>query len=143
MEFEVKSLSHYLVSIVMFSISANVMAEWMKIANGNLLEPEQYLETSSVKQTGPMAIYRQVNVLSQGPGLLAKDISSRLSIYEYDCMNRKLRVLETSEFTGAWAGGEKAASQTSSLGSKQWQSLPPHALGQTAFDILCPGGKAD
>lgn len=143
MEFEVKSISRYFIFIVMFLISTNMMAEWMKIANGNLLEPEQYIETSSVKQSGPMAIYRQVNVLSQGPGLRAKDISSRLSMYEYDCMNSKLRVLQSAEFSGAWATGEKAVLQTTSLSLKEWHDLPPHALGQTTFDILCPGGKAD
>lgn len=143
MEFEVKSISRYFLSIVMFLSSTTVMAEWMKIANGNLLEPEQYIETSSVKQTGPMAIYRQVSVLSQGPGLLAKDFSSRLSIYEYDCMNSKLRVLQSSEFSGAWASGEKIVLQTTLVGLKEWHDLPPHALGQTAFDILCPGSKAD
>lgn len=142
-EFEVKSISRYFISIVMFSTSPTVMAEWMKIANGNMLEPEQYIDTSSVKQTGPMAIYRQVNVLSQGPGLRAKDIASRLSKYEYDCMNNKLRVLQSLEFSGAWATGEGIVVKTTSLGLKEWRYLPPDALGRTTFEILCPGVKAD
>lgn len=143
LEIIVKSINRYFISFIFVLISPAVVADWTMVAAGNILEPDQYVETNSVKQTGPMAIYRQVNVLSQGPGLRVKDISSRLSLYEYDCMNRKLRVLQSSEFSGAWATGEKVVSQTTSLGLKEWHVLPPHALGQTTFDMLCPGGKPD
>ena len=143
LEFVVKSINRYLISIVFVLISPAVIAEWTKVAAGNILEPDQYIETNSVKQTGPMAIYRQVNVLSQGPALLAEDLASKRSIYEYDCMNKKFRVLQSIGFRKAWATGDQVVLQSTSQNLKEWHDLPPHSLGQVTFDILCPGGKVD
>lgn len=136
-------MNSYFVSIVFVLISPAVIADWTKVAAGNILEPDQYIETNSVKQTGPMAIYRQVNVLSQGPALLAEDLASKRSIYEYDCMNKKLRVLQSVGFRKAWATGDQVVLHSTSQNLKEWHDLPPHPLGQVTFDILCPGGKVD
>ncbi len=114
-------------------------AEWKKIANGNWQEPEQYIEMDSVKQTGPMAIYRQVNVLSQGGALLPKGVSSKLSLYEYDCMNSKFRVLQTSAYSETWATGDKVVLPSPTHKSTAWQDVPAQSLGQIALSMLCPG----
>lgn len=143
LELVVKSIGRYFISIVLILFSPSVIAEWTKVADGNILELEHYIEMNSVKQTGPMAIYRQVNVLSQGPVLLAQDLSSKLSIYEYDCMNSKFRILESFGYSKLWATGERVVLQSPSQRSKEWHDLPPHSLGQITFDILCPGDRAN
>jgi hypothetical protein len=143
LEFVVKSINRYLISIVFVLISPAVTAEWTKVSEGNMLVPDQYIETNSVKQTGPMAIYRQVNVLSQGPALLTEDLASKLSIYEYDCMNNKFRVLQSIGFRKAWATGDQVLLQSTSQNLREWNELPPHSLGLSTFDILCLGGKVD
>lgn len=143
LELVVKSKNRYLMSIVFVLISPAVVAEWIKVVAGNILEPDQYIETNSVKQAGPMAIYRQVNVLSQGPALLAEDLVSKRSIHEYDCMNKKFRVLQSIGFRETWATGDPVVLQSTSQNFKEWHDLPPHSLGQVTFDILCPGGKVD
>jgi hypothetical protein len=139
MQLAMKSISHYFISMVLVLVCTTAGAEWKKIANGNLQEPEQYIEMDSVMQTGPMAIYRQVNVLSQGGALLPKDISSKLSLYEYDCMNSKFRVLQTSAYSETWAAGDKVVLQSPTQKSKDWQDLPPQSLGQISLSMLCPG----
>lgn len=138
-----KSIKHYFISFVFLLVSPAVIADWTKITAGNILEPDQYIETNSVKQTGPMAIYRQVNVLSQGPALLAEDLASKRSIYEYDCMNKKFRVLQSIGFRKAWATGDQVVLKSTTQNLKEWHDLPPNSLGQVTFDILCPGGKVD
>ena len=139
MQFGMRSISHYSVSMVLVLICTTAGAEWKKIANGNGQEPEQYIEMDSVKQTGLMAIYRQVNVLSQGGALLPKGVSSKLSLYEYDCMNSKFRMLQTSAYRELWAAGDKVVLQSPTQASKDWQDLPPQSLGQIALSMLCPG----
>lgn len=118
-------------------------AEWTKLSDGILGEAGHYIDQDSVKQAGPMAIYRQVKVLSQEPAMLNQGIRSKLSVYEYDCMNSKLRVLETSGFSATWAKGEETVLQPSLPNLRQWQDLPDHALGQVTFNMLCPSGKDD
>lgn len=137
------SLGRYFISLFLVLFGSSAIAEWTKVSNDVLRESEHYIDQYSVKQAGPMAIYRQVNVLSQEPGLMNQGIRSKLSVYEYDCMNTKLRVLETSGFSAAWAKGEKIEVQPSSPSSRQWQDLPAHALGQVTFNMLCPSGKDD
>ena len=143
LELIVKSIKHYFISFVFLLVSPAVIADWTKITAGNILEPDQYIETNSVKQTGPMAIYRQVNVLSQGPALLAENLASKRSIYEYDCMNKKLRVLQSIGFREAWATGDQVVLQSTSQSLREWHDLPPHSLGQFTFEILCASGKDD
>jgi hypothetical protein len=143
LEFVVKSINRYLISIVFVLISPAVIAEWTKVADGNMFIPDQYIDMSSVKQAGPMAIYRQVNVLSQGTALLTEDLASKLSIYEYDCMNNTFRVLQSIGFSKAWATGDQVVLQSTSQNLREWHDLPLHPLGQGTFDILCPGGKVD
>jgi hypothetical protein len=143
LEFVVKSINRYFISIVFVLISPAVIAEWTKVSDGNMLIPDQYIEINSVKQAGPMAIYRQVNVLSQGPALITEDLASKLSIYEYDCMNNKFRVLQSIGFSKAWATGDQVVLQSTSQNLREWYDLPLHPLGQGTFDILCPGRKVD
>jgi hypothetical protein len=139
MQFAMKSISRYSTSTAIVLMCTTAGAEWKKIANGNWQEPEQYIEMDSVKQTGPMAIYRQVNVLSQGGALLPKEVSSKVSLHEYDCMNSKFRVLQTSSYSETWAAGDKVVLPSPTQKSKDWQDLPPQSLGQITLSMLCPG----
>ena len=139
MQFAIKSISHCSISMMLVLICTTAGAEWKKIANGNGQESEQYIEMDSVKQTGPMAIYRQVNVLSQGGALLAEGVSSKLSLHEYDCMNSKFRVLKISAYIETWAAGDKVVLQSHTQTSKNWQDLPPKSLGQITLSMICPG----
>ena len=141
MQFAMKSLSHYSIAMALILICTTAGAEWKKITNGNGQEPEQYIEMDSVKQTGPMAIYRQVNVLSQGGAILPNSVSSELSLHEYDCMNSKFRVLKISAYLETWATGDKVALQPPTQTSKDWQDLPPQSFDQITLGILCPGAE--
>lgn len=139
MQFAMKSISHYSISMALMLMYSTAGAEWKKIANANGQEPEQYIEIDSVKQTGPMAIYRQANILSQGGASLPKGVSSKLSLHEYDCMNSKFRVLKISTYIETWAAGDKVVLQTPTQTSQHWQDLPPQSSGRITLNMLCPG----
>jgi len=143
MQFTIKSIRRYLLITGLGFVGLAANAEWTKIINPSPQEQELYMDMDSVKQTGPMAIHRQVNILSQGSELRAKGIASQVSLYEYDCMNSKLRVLETSVYSKAWAAGETTLMPLPPQSAKEWLNLPAHALGQIALEMVCPGSKSD
>ena len=128
------------ISLFFICASPLVMAEWQLLSEANPQESEQYVDLQDVKQTGPMAIYRQVRVLTQGAAVAANGVLSTLALYEYDCMNTKFRLLQTSGFSRLWAEGESMTVSASS-GPDRWLPLSAQALGQKTFDLLCPDGK--
>jgi len=130
----------YFVGLFFIFISPFVMAEWQILSDGGSDEPQQYIDLQNVKQAGPMAIYRQVQVLSQGAAVSTPDVLSTLLLYEYDCMNTKFRLLEATGFSMQWAKGQAMTLSVSSSSTK-WLPLPLQALGQKTFDLLCPDGK--
>lgn len=130
----------YFVIFFFIFVSPFVMAEWQILSDGAPRESEQYIDLKNVKQTGPMAIYRQARVLSQGDAVAADGVLSTLALYEYDCMNAKFRLLQTSRFSRQWAEGQ-AMPLAASSGPGQWLSLSAQPLGQKTFDLLCPNGK--
>ena len=130
----------YFVALFCIFTSPFVMAEWQILSDGVSHEPQQYIDLHSVKQAGPMAIYRQVQVLSQGAAVSTPGVLSTLLLYEYDCMNTKFRLLEVTGFSMQWAKGQAMTLSVPSSPTK-WLPLPLQALGQKTFDLLCPDGK--
>ncbi len=130
----------YFVALFCIFTSPFVMAEWQILSDGGSHEPQQYIDLHSVKQAGPMAIYRQVQVLSQGAAVSTPGVLSTLLLYEYDCMNTKFRLLEVTGFSMQWAKGQAMTLSVPSSPTK-WLPLPLQALGQKTFDLLCPDGK--
>ena len=118
-------------------------AEWQRLPDEKAKDQEHYVDLQSVKQTGPMSIYRQIQVLSQGASLKSQSFASTVSLHEYDCMNAKWRVLQTVGFTQPWGNGDKVLLSSSSSQAKEWQALPETRLGQQTLDLLCPSGKDD
>jgi hypothetical protein len=135
-------MRQYFIGLFVIFVSPFVMAEWQILSEGGSQEPQQYIDLHTVTQSGPMAIYRRVQVLSQGVAVAANGIQSMLALYEYDCMNTKFRLLQTLGFSKQWAEGDSMALSAPS-GPAQWLPLPLQALGQKTFDLLCPDGKDD
>jgi hypothetical protein len=120
--------------------SPAVFAEWQMLLDGNTTQFKQYIDLENVKQTGPMAIYRQVHVLSQGDASASNGVLSTLALYEYDCMRAKFRLLQISGFSRQWADGQTMPlSQPTGIG--EWRPLALQSAGQQAFQLLCPDGE--
>jgi len=133
-------MRQYFIGLFFIFVPPLVAAEWQILSNGGSQDFEQYIDLENVKQTGPMAIHRQVYVLSQGHAVEANGILSTLALHEYDCMNTKFRVLRTSGFRKQWAEGQ-SMTLSESNGSAEWLSLSVQALEKKTFDLLCPDGK--
>ena len=133
---------HILLCGFLVGMSSSVLAEWQRLD----IEPEDtselYMDTLSVKQTGPMAIYRQVQILKQGPNLLWPTAASTTTLYEYNCMNSLVRVLQVAGFDKLWAAGNTLELLPPSPDMAQWhRTSAVVSLAQPMVDTLCPRGS--
>ena len=121
-------------------VSSSVLAEWQKL-NGKQSNGRQlFMDPQSVKQAGPMAIYRQVQVLSQGSDLLAPDATSVVTLYEYDCVSFRARVLWVVRFDKPWGAGNPLKLSSFSAAAGQWHTPAEASLAGPMVDALCPQG---
>ena len=121
-------------------VSSSVLAEWQSLSGKQSEGRDLFMDPQSVKQAGPMAIYRQVLVLSQGPDLLAPTAASTVTLYEYDCVSFRARVLGVVGFDKPWATGNTLKLPSPSAAAAQWHTPAEASLAEPMVDALCPRG---
>lgn len=121
-------------------VSSSVLAEWQRLSGEQSNGRQLFMDPQSVKQAGPMAIYRQVQVLSQGPNLLAPTAASIVTLYEYDCVNFRARVLRVVGFDEPWAAGNTLKLPSPSTAAAQWHTPAEASLAEPMVAALCPRG---
>jgi hypothetical protein len=133
---------HILLCGFLVGTSSSVLAEWQRLDSKPAGGSELFMDSLSVKQAGPMAIYQQVQVLSQGPNLLWPTVASTTTLYEYNCMTSLVRVLQVVGFDKPWAAGNKLELLPSppSPAAAQWHISAEASLAQPMVDKLCPRG---
>jgi hypothetical protein len=116
----VNHINPWLLSATLLVCSSAALANWHPLTSHASAEKIE-IDMDSIKQSGPMAIYRQVQVRSQVAHAKDKDGETLTTqLYEYDCMGSKMRILDKPE--------------------PQWQELPEHPLGQETLQLICPSG---
>ena len=121
-------------------VSSSVLAEWQRLGGKQSDGRQLFMDPQSVKQAGPMAIYRQVQVLSQGPNLFAPTAASIVTLYEYDCVSFRARVLGVEGFDKPWAAGNTLKLPSPSPAATQWHTPAEACLAEPMADALCPRG---
>ena len=111
-------------------------ADWLLISTRHIDNLEHYIDLESTKQSGPMAIYRQVRELIQSDS--EKIPGSKTYLIEYDCMNFKARQLELGSFTQKWASGEQRVVSLEPA-EKAWISANLLRDGLVVLEKICPG----
>jgi hypothetical protein len=131
----------FYILIILTSVCPSANAKWEKVSEADVSTAEKYIDMESVKQAGPMSIYRQVKILSQGPALNDKGFNSKIEIYEYDCMTNKLRILQELGYSKLWATGDASVIPVEQQAVREWHELPKSSIGLQTFNFLCPSGK--
>lgn len=131
---------HILLFGLLVVTSSSVLAEWQRLDSTLSNGDELYMDPQSVKQAGPMAIFRQVQVLSQGSSRLAPTAASTTTLYEYNCMSSQVRVLQVLRFDKLWAAGNKLELPILSSSVAQWHIPAEPVLAKPMVDLLCPRG---
>ena len=116
-------------------------ADWSRIAEKSHPEPQQYIDLDSVKQTGPMAIMRRVWELSNYSKPVHDGVQSAKRLSEYDCMDRRHRVLQEVWFAEPWAKGENVTPRRKDNTEPAWRSIEKKSINEIIFDEVCPSGN--
>ncbi|MFM7633714.1 MAG: surface-adhesin E family protein [Betaproteobacteria bacterium] len=130
-----------LLPLILLPVCITASADWVKVGDTRSLKFEKYIDPDTVKQSGPMAIMRQVweigNLLEPGND----GVSSVKTLAEYDCQNRKLRVLKEQWFDQPWAKGKELTPTQLNQSASDWGGITPNSVGAAIIDIVCPGGE--
>lgn len=119
--------------------SATVSAEWMKIKDVADAVSERFIDTKAIRQTGPMNTMRRVWELTN----LAKSASSTKSYVEYDCKDRRVRVLEENSFSETWAQGVNLSIAGKEGKHALWSEIGKGSASEIVFNRVCPNDDPD
>ena len=124
--------------LLLFSFSQAALADWSRVAETSHPEPQQYLDLDSVKQTGPMAIMRRVWELRNYSTPHHDKVRSIKRLSEYDCMDRRHRVVQELWFTDPWAKGESVPPPLRDDAELAWRPIAPRSINEIILDEMCP-----
>ena len=119
-------------------VSATVSADWVKIPGATDTASEKFIDMKAIRQTGPMNTMRRVWEISN----LMKDAPDKVlsikSHVEYDCKDRRVRVLEESKFSEHWARGDSLTLTALDPKLGNWSDLSKGSVSETIFNRVCP-----
>ncbi len=130
-----------LLPLTLLPVCITAAADWVNVGDTRHLKFEKYIDPDKVTQSGPMASMRQTweigNYLEPG----SDRVASVKTLAEYDCQNRKLRVLREFWFTEPWAKGKEITPAQFNQAPSDWSAISPKSVGDTIIDIVCPIGE--
>ena len=129
-----------LLALLLLSFCLAASAEWVKVGDARLATLEKYIDPDNVKQTGPMAIMRQLWEISNFTEPEKDGALSSKILAEYDCQNRQYRTLEQHRFTEAWARGRQLTPAELNQTASAWSAVTPSSINAAVIDVVCPGG---
>ena len=132
-----------LISLLLLTVCFPTYADWVPIIDANNTSFEKFIDLENVKQSGPMAIMRQVWELNN---YLQKDASGIFSdkiLVEYDCQNHQLRLLKRLKSTGHWAMNQELPSEIVTLTEGSWSPINPTSIEEKIINTVCPEGRDD
>lgn len=122
--------------LIFFSVTAS--AEWVKIDRATNTASEKFIDPKSVRQTGPMNTMRRVWELSNLSKRAPNNAMSIKSLNEYDCKDRRIRVIKESYFSEHGAEGETLAAIAQDAKASDWSEIVKGSIGETIFNRVCP-----
>ena len=126
----------------MLLVSTAVCADWVKVDRAGDTGANKFIDTKAIRQTGPMNTMRRVWELSN---LATRSSNQALSIkshVEYDCKDRRIRIIEVASFSEHWAQGEQLPAAGSDAKSGDWSDITNGSLGESIFKRVCPSDDA-
>ena len=130
-----------LLPLILLPLCITSSAEWVRVRPAHPHKGEQYIDPDQVKQSGPMAIMRQVWEMKNYPEPAKGDTASVKTLVEYNCQNRQLRVLKELLFTEPWAKGKETSPPATEQAAGGWTPITPGSSGEAIIDIVCPSGE--
>ncbi len=130
-----------LLPVILLSVCATASADWVRVDATPGLKFEKYIDPDHVKQSGPMAIMRQVWEIDNYLEPTKDRIVSVKTLAEYDCQNRQLRVLKEFWFAEPWAKGRDLTPADMNQAVSHWTPVTSNSVGEAIINMVCPGGE--
>ena len=125
--------------ILLFA-TATAFANWEKINGPSGALYEKFIDINAIRQSGPMNTMRRVWGINNLATASASNISSVKQHVEYDCKDRRYRVIEESSFSERWAKGESLTVAPANSKPIDWSAIAPGSITETIFNRVCPNG---
>jgi hypothetical protein len=122
----------YVLGLALLSTSA--FADWSAVGSGDYIA-SSYADRATIKRSGAMATmsgmydFRRQDFTPEGKGLY-----STVVLREYDCVQRRVRLLSSIDFAGQMGTG--AAVDTSTRAGR-WEDIVAGALDEAFWNIAC------
>ena len=124
-------------SLILALSSSAAVADWAPVGNGDYIATS-YVDRTTIKRNGAMATmsgmydFRRQDFTPEGKGLY-----STVVLREYDCAQRRVRLLSSIDFAGQMGIGG-AVDKSARTG--RWEDIVAGALDEAFWNIACKGG---
>ena len=125
------------------SAAPPALTEWIKINGIADTSFEKYIDTKAIRQTGPMNTMRRVWEISNLTKIASNKVLSIKRYMEYDCKDRRIRVLEESGFSEHWAQGATLTTTALDAKSGKWNDITDGSAVDIVFKRVCPSDESD
>ena len=129
--------------VLLLFMHASALAEWLKIKGSAASSVEKFIDTETIRQTGPMNTMRRVWEIKHLAERAPNKALAIKSYMEYDCRDHRVRVLEESSFTEYWAQGEKLALTVYDSQLATWNAIGKRSVSESIFKRVCPHDESD
>ena len=129
--------------LLLLFISATASADWVKINGLADTSPEKFIDTNAIRQSGPMNTMRRVwEITHLAKGASDKVLSTK-NYMEYDCKDRRVRVLEENSFSEYLAQGENLTVTGQDNKPSNWSDIGKGSISEIIFNRVCPSDDSD
>ena len=132
-----------LFALLLLFMSTAASADWVKINGLADTSPEKFIDTNAIRQSGPMNTMRRVWELTHLARGASDKVLSTKNYMEYDCKDRRVRVLEESNFSEYWAQGENLTATGQDNKPANWSDIGKGGISETIFNRVCPRDDSD
>ncbi len=121
-----------LLVLILFSISAEVAAEWTMIQTND--DGNMYIDFDSIKKSGDL-----ISVLSLSDYYLAQQKQGLSSQWEelVDCKRKKFKALSINYYAENMGKGEILATTHFNESETDWSDVVKYSIGELKINIIC------
>ena len=121
-----------LLVLILFSISAEVAAEWTMIQTND--DGNMYIDFDSIKKSGDL-----MSVLSLSDYYLAQQKQGLSSQWEelVDCKRKKFKALSINYYAENMSKGEILATTHFNESETGWSDVVKYSIGELKINIIC------
>jgi len=121
-----------LLVLILFSISAEVAAEWTMIQTND--DGNMYIDFDSIKKSGNL-----ISVLSLSDYYLAQQKQGLSSQWEelVDCKRKKFKALSINYYAENMGKGEILATTHFNESETGWSDVVKYSIGELKINIIC------